>query len=96
MSKTTPWGTDEAEFDRELHEVRDRSIANLRQAADHRRVELLARNINARLKGESQADAILAITRVLGVWLCSMPPSEQITGIAIITSLVTEQITGDQ
>lgn len=96
MSKreTTPWGTDEAAFDAQLHEARDRSIANLRQAAEPRCVELLARNIHARLKGESQADAMLAITKVLGVWLRSMPLNEQITGIAIIASLVAQEITG--
>ncbi len=85
---------DDARFDRDLAAACDRSIANLRQAADHRRVEQLARHIHASLQGEAQANCMLAITRVLGVWLRSMTPEEQITGIAIVTSLVAQEIAG--
>ena len=86
--------TDETQFDRDLVDARNRSIANLRQAADHRRVEQLARHIHASLQGESQANSVLAITMVLGVWMRSMPLNEQITGIAIIASLVAHEIAG--
>jgi hypothetical protein len=91
---TTPWGTDAADFDRQLTEARDRSVATLRQASDHRRVEQLARNIHARLQGENQANALLALTKTLGVWLRSMPLNEQITSISIIAHLVTQEILG--
>jgi hypothetical protein len=86
--------TNETQFDRDLVAARNRSIANLRQAADHRRVEQLARHIHASLQGESRANSMLAITRVLGVWLRSMSPNVQIIGIAIVTAMVTQEITG--
>jgi hypothetical protein len=86
--------TDAAAFDRELFASRDRLIANLRAAGDHRRAEHLAKNIYAMLQGESQANAMLALTRLLGVWLRSVPHEEQVTGVAVITSLVTQQILG--
>ena len=84
-----------AQFADELAAVRDRSIAALRQASDHRRVKQLANNIHARLQGENQADALLALTKTLGVWLRSMPPEEQITSVSIVVALLTQEITGD-
>ena len=80
------------QFDRELAAARDRSVTTLRQAADHRRVEHLARQIHATLQGESQANSCLALTQTLGHWLRSMPPNEQITTIAVIVSLIGQEL----
>jgi hypothetical protein len=84
-----------AQFDADLKAARDRSIATLRKAADHRRVEILARNIHASLQGESIANATLALTKVLGVSMRSRPHDEQITGIAIVATLITQALLGD-
>lgn len=93
--RRTPWGTSEAEYDREATGARDRSIANLRQAADHQRVEILARQIHATLQGESQADATLALTRVFGHWLRSVEtPGHAVTAIAVIARLIADEILG--
>jgi hypothetical protein len=83
--------TDPDEFDFSC----DRSIAALRQVADHRRAELLARNIHASLQGENKANALLALVQVLGVWLSSEPLERQITGLAVISRLITQQLLGD-
>lgn len=91
MSKT-PWGTDQAQFDQQLAAARDNSIATLRQAADHRRVKQLARNIHAMLQGESQGDSLLALTTILGNWLRSMPVQEQITALSLISHLVAQEV----
>ena len=80
------------EFERELANARDQSITNLRQASDHRRVELLARNIHAILQGESRADAALALTKALAI---GFRGAEQVTSIAIIVHLLTQEILGD-
>ena len=83
--------TDPDEFDFSC----DRSIAAFRQVADHRRAELLARNIHASLQGENTANALLALVQVLGGWLSSEPLERQITGLAVISRLITQQLLGD-
>ena len=84
-----------AQFADELAAVRDKSIATLRQASDHRRVKQLASNFHASLQGESQADGLLAITKTLGVWLRSLPLEEQVTCISVVVTLLTQEITSD-
>lgn len=94
-SRQTPWGTSEAAFDRELSNARDQSIAAMRQAVDHQRVEILARQIHATLQGESRADSMLAVARVVGVWLrTSESLGEATTAIAVITRLIADEILG--
>ena len=93
--RRTPWGTSEAEYDREIITARNNSIANLRQAADHQRVEILARQIHATLQGESRADSTLAMAKVFGVWLGSCETlGEAATIIAVITRLIADEVVG--
>jgi hypothetical protein len=70
----------------------DDSLAALQSVADHRRVELLANQINATLQHETNADALLAIIDNLAHWLHSQPPDRKATGSAVVLSLICREI----
>ena len=52
-------------------------------------------HIHASLQGEYTADALLALVQLLGIWLSSEPLERQITGLAVISRLITQQLLGD-